>query len=130
MSITLAGLILGLVLGRVLAGIISNFASWRYVYWMAVGLQSCELSPLPQLTLAALVLEYFTLPDTPDKALGISYPHMVSKVTSSPQLIPSYGPWEHTFSNTQPWLKSASACFSTVVSSIVLFALITKEQPS
>jgi predicted MFS family arabinose efflux permease len=42
MSITLAGLILGLVMGRVLAGVVSNFSSWRNVYWMATGLQSGE----------------------------------------------------------------------------------------
>jgi len=44
MSITLSGLISGLVLGRVLAGIISNFASWRDTFWMAVGLQAGPLS--------------------------------------------------------------------------------------
>jgi predicted MFS family arabinose efflux permease len=42
MSITLSGLIFGLVLGRVLAGVMSNFASWRDTYWMAVGLQGGE----------------------------------------------------------------------------------------
>ena len=42
MAITLSGLILGLSLGRVLGGIISNFASWRDTYWLAVGLQGCE----------------------------------------------------------------------------------------
>ncbi|WWC60976.1 uncharacterized protein I303_103553 [Kwoniella dejecticola CBS 10117] len=62
MSITLSGLIFGLVLGRVLAGIISNFASWRDTYWLAVGLQGCMTAIL-----------YFTLPDTPDKNIGISY---------------------------------------------------------
>ncbi|WWC69343.1 uncharacterized protein I206_103281 [Kwoniella pini CBS 10737] len=62
MSITLSGLIFGLVLGRVLGGIISNFASWRDTYWLAVGLQGCM----------TLIL-YFTLPDTPDKNIGLSY---------------------------------------------------------
>ncbi len=49
MSITLSGLIFGLVLGRVLAGIISNFASWRDTYWLAVGLQGgeCRVSRYP-----------------------------------------------------------------------------------
>ncbi|WVQ98877.1 hypothetical protein IAU59_006008 [Kwoniella sp. CBS 9459] len=62
MSITLSGLITGLVFGRVLAGILSNFASWRDAYWLAVGLQGFML----------LVL-YLTLPDTPDKKIGLSY---------------------------------------------------------
>ena len=39
MSITLSGLVFGLVFGRVLAGVISNFASWRDTFWLAVGLQ-------------------------------------------------------------------------------------------
>ncbi|WVR05316.1 hypothetical protein IAU60_002330 [Kwoniella sp. DSM 27419] len=62
MSITLSGLIFGLVMGRVLAGVISNFASWRDVYWMAVGLQAAMTGVL-----------YLTLPDTPDKNIGLSY---------------------------------------------------------
>jgi predicted MFS family arabinose efflux permease len=52
MSITLSGLIVGLVMGRVLAGIISNFSSWRNVYWMAVALQSCESTLCWRLSLA------------------------------------------------------------------------------
>ncbi|OCF44150.1 membrane protein [Kwoniella heveanensis CBS 569] len=62
MSITLSGLITGLVCGRVLAGILSNFASWRDAYWLAVGLQGFML-----------VVLYLTLPDTPDKKIGLSY---------------------------------------------------------
>ncbi|WRT67277.1 uncharacterized protein IL334_004244 [Kwoniella shivajii] len=62
MSITLSGLIFGLVLGRVLGGIISNFASWRDTYWLAVGLQGFMTGVL-----------YLTLPDTPDKNIGLSY---------------------------------------------------------
>jgi len=62
MSITISGLIFGLVLGRVLAGIVSNFASWRDTYWMAVALQG-----------TMLIVTWFSLPDTPDKAIGISY---------------------------------------------------------
>ncbi|WWD01283.1 hypothetical protein V866_008226 [Kwoniella sp. B9012] len=62
MSITLSGLIFGLVLGRVLGGILSRFGSWRDTYWLAVGLQGCMT-----------VILYFTLPDTPDKKIGLSY---------------------------------------------------------
>ncbi|WVF72050.1 hypothetical protein IAT40_006862 [Kwoniella sp. CBS 6097] len=62
MSITLSGLITGLVFGRVLAGILSNFASWRDAYWLAVGLQGFML-----------VVLYLALPDTPDKNIGLSY---------------------------------------------------------
>ncbi|KAK4687476.1 hypothetical protein P7C73_g2642, partial [Tremellales sp. Uapishka_1] len=62
MSITLSGLIFGLVFGRVLAGIISNFASWRDAYWLAVGLQGAMTGIL-----------WLVLPDTPDKDIGLSY---------------------------------------------------------
>lgn len=71
MAITLSGLILGLSLGRVLGGIISNFASWRDTYWLAVGLQGF-----------AVFLEYWTLPDTPDKGIGLSYPAMLYSMLS------------------------------------------------
>ncbi|KAF2761142.1 MFS general substrate transporter [Pseudovirgaria hyperparasitica] len=38
-SIVVSGLVLGLVLARVIAGTITNWVSWRYVYWMSLGLQ-------------------------------------------------------------------------------------------
>ncbi|ODN83164.1 hypothetical protein, variant [Cryptococcus amylolentus CBS 6039] len=61
MSVTLSGLITGLVMGRTLAGVIC-LADWRYVYWMAVGLQG----------LMTIVL-WLGLPDTPDKKIGLTY---------------------------------------------------------
>ena len=39
LSIVLAGLLLGVLIARVLAGIIAQFASWRVVYYMAIGVQ-------------------------------------------------------------------------------------------
>ncbi|KAK1924941.1 membrane protein [Papiliotrema laurentii] len=62
MSITLSGLILGLALGRVLGGVLAQQTTWRNTYWLAVGLQGGWLGIL-----------YLTLPDTPDKNLGLSY---------------------------------------------------------
>jgi predicted MFS family arabinose efflux permease len=49
-------------MARVLAGTISNFASWRYVYWMAVGLQ-----------FFIFIILYFTLPDFPPKQKNLRY---------------------------------------------------------
>jgi len=40
LAITLSGLTLGILVARVLSGTITNYSSWRNVYWMAVGLQS------------------------------------------------------------------------------------------
>jgi predicted MFS family arabinose efflux permease len=39
LSIVVSGLMLGVLIARVLSGTISQFASWRAVYWMALGLQ-------------------------------------------------------------------------------------------
>ncbi|WVQ78595.1 hypothetical protein IAT38_000681 [Cryptococcus sp. DSM 104549] len=66
MSVTLSGLIMGLVCGRVLAGIISNFASWRDTYWMAVGIQG-----------TMIVVLWLGLPDTPGKDIGLNYFQML-----------------------------------------------------
>lgn len=41
-AITLSGLTLGVLVARVLSGTITNYSSWRNVYWMAVGLQAGE----------------------------------------------------------------------------------------
>jgi MFS family permease len=55
-------LLLGLLFARVLAGTISNFVSWRYIYWMAVGLQGI-----------IFIILYFTLPDFPPKQRNLKY---------------------------------------------------------
>jgi len=39
LSIVVSGLMLGVLVARVLSGTISNFVTWRAVYWMALGLQ-------------------------------------------------------------------------------------------
>lgn len=38
-SLVSSGLLLGLLLARVLAGIVSQYTSWRNIYWLALGLQ-------------------------------------------------------------------------------------------
>ncbi|KAJ5999926.1 major facilitator superfamily transporter [Penicillium waksmanii] len=40
-SLVSSGLLLGLLIARVLAGIISQYTSWRNIYWLALGLQVC-----------------------------------------------------------------------------------------
>jgi predicted MFS family arabinose efflux permease len=40
LSVVVSGLMLGILVARVLSGTISNFTTWRAVYWMAFGLQS------------------------------------------------------------------------------------------
>ena len=62
LSIVLAGLLLGVLIARVLAGIIAQFASWRVVYYMAIGVQYAVLGML-----------YLMLPDYPAKNTGMTY---------------------------------------------------------
>ncbi|KAK3651312.1 hypothetical protein LTR56_005769 [Elasticomyces elasticus] len=39
MSIVVSGLMLGILLARLLSGIMTQYVSWRYVYWLSVALQ-------------------------------------------------------------------------------------------
>lgn len=39
LSIVVSGFILGILIARLLSGVMTNYVSWRYVYWMSVGLQ-------------------------------------------------------------------------------------------
>jgi predicted MFS family arabinose efflux permease len=45
-SIVGAGPTLGILLARILSGIVTNYTSWRNVYWLALGLQGCVLIAL------------------------------------------------------------------------------------
>ncbi|KAF5340710.1 hypothetical protein D9611_007333 [Ephemerocybe angulata] len=58
-SIVLSGLLFGILIARVFSGIIAEFASWRVVYYFAIGVQSL-----------VLVGAYFLLPDYPSKNTG------------------------------------------------------------
>ncbi|OCK77050.1 MFS general substrate transporter [Lepidopterella palustris CBS 459.81] len=39
LSIVVSGLMLGILIARVISGTMTNYVSWRYVYWMSLGLQ-------------------------------------------------------------------------------------------
>lgn len=39
LSIVASGFILGILIARLLSGVMTNYVSWRYVYWLSVGLQ-------------------------------------------------------------------------------------------
>lgn len=58
-SIVMSGLLLGILIARVIAGIIAQFASWRVVYYMAIGVQY-----------VVLVALWAVLPDYPAKNVG------------------------------------------------------------
>ena len=62
LSIILAGLMLGVLIARVLSGIVAEFAAWRTVYYIAIGVQYVLTAAL-----------YWVIPDYPRKNRGETY---------------------------------------------------------
>ncbi|RMZ72871.1 dityrosine transporter [Pyrenophora seminiperda CCB06] len=64
LSVVVSGLMLGVLVARVLSGTISNFVTWRAVYWMGLGLQT-----------SIFALLWLFMPDYPstNPAGGLSY---------------------------------------------------------
>ncbi|KAA1478716.1 MFS general substrate transporter [Dentipellis sp. KUC8613] len=83
MSIVLSGYLLGIVIARVIAGIIAEFASWRIVYYMAIGVQY-----------ALCVALYLVVPDYPPKTKNMTYIgilwSMAKLAVTEPRLIQTY----------------------------------------
>ena len=62
-SIVVSGLLLGILVARVLSGIVTEYTSWRNMYWLAFGLQYL-----------ILILLWFFLPDYPStNPNGLNY---------------------------------------------------------
>jgi len=63
LSIVVSGLMLGILIARLLSGIMTQYASWRNVYWLSVALQY-----------AIFILLWFFMPDYPaTNAGGMNY---------------------------------------------------------
>jgi predicted MFS family arabinose efflux permease len=62
LSIILSGLLLGILVARLLSGIIAEYASWRVVYYFAIGVQ-----------VVVLLGSYLMLPDYPSKNDHLNY---------------------------------------------------------
>lgn len=62
LSIVVSGLMLGVLVARVLSGTISNFVTWRAVYWMSLGLQYI-----------IFILLWLFMPDYPATNPGMNY---------------------------------------------------------
>jgi hypothetical protein len=62
MSLVLSGFLLGILIARVLSGVVANFVSRRFVYFMSIGIQS-----------VVLFGSYLLLPDYPTKNRDLSY---------------------------------------------------------
>lgn len=59
LSIVTSGFMLGILIARVLSGALTNYTSWRNVYWMSCGLQY-----------SILILLWLFMPDYPSKNPG------------------------------------------------------------
>lgn len=59
LSIVVSGLLLGLLIARLLSGILTQYTSWRSIYWFSLGMQYL-----------ILVLLFFCLPDYPSTNPG------------------------------------------------------------
>ena len=68
-SVVFAGLIFGILAARVLAGVIAEYASWRVVYYMAIGTQA-----------GVLVGSYFIIPDYPSRNERLTYFSILSSM--------------------------------------------------
>jgi len=63
LSIVVSGLMLGILIARLLSGVMTNYTSWRYVYWLSFGLQY-----------VILILLWLFMPDYPStNPGGINY---------------------------------------------------------
>lgn len=69
LSVVVSGFALGILVARLLSGIMTNFVSWRYVYWMSTGLQY----------LICALLWYF-MPDYPAINKGLNYFKMLGSI--------------------------------------------------
>ena len=95
LSIVLAGLLLGILIARVLSGVISQFVSWRVVYYLAIGLQYLLLAGC-----------YFIIPDYPRKNKNLTYWHILYSMAK-------YAVTEPLLIQTCLINMASSACFSS-----------------
>ncbi|MCJ1441391.1 MAG: hypothetical protein MMC23_001877 [Stictis urceolatum] len=72
LSIMSSGLLLGILIARVLSGTVTNFVSWRVIYWIGFGLQYL-----------ILILLWFFMPDYPStNPSGLNYFRMLWSIVT------------------------------------------------
>ena len=77
LSIVFSGLLLGMLFARLLSGVVTEFIGWRYIYWIAFGLQ--------YLILALLFLFMPDYPSTnPDMGRVRKYPTLLFDILRVP----------------------------------------------
>ncbi|KAK8069082.1 MFS general substrate transporter [Apiospora phragmitis] len=72
-SIVMSGIVFGILVARLLSGIITQYSSWRNVYWLSFGLQAL-----------IFVLLFVMMPDYPILRPGGSYPHTLLTIVKMP----------------------------------------------
>ena len=72
LSVVVSGLLLGILIARLLSGVVTEYTSWRNVYWLALGLQY-----------VIFVLLWFFMPDYPSaNPDGLNYFKMLWSIVS------------------------------------------------
>ncbi|XXG95486.1 hypothetical protein Hte_001750 [Hypoxylon texense] len=72
-SIVMSGLVFGVLVARLLSGIVTQYTSWRNVYWVSFGLQAL-----------VWICLFFSMPDYPILSPGTSYPRILLKIATLP----------------------------------------------
>lgn len=77
LSIVVSGMLLGMLIARLLSGVVAEFIGWRYIYWIAFGLQYL-----------ILILLFLFMPDypstNPDMGLVRKYPSLLFDILRMP----------------------------------------------
>ncbi|KAI1380452.1 MFS general substrate transporter [Hypoxylon crocopeplum] len=72
-SVVMSGLVFGVLVARLLSGIVTQYTSWRNVYWVSFGLQ-----------VVAWGFLFLFMPDYPVLSPGTSYPGILLKIIKMP----------------------------------------------
>ncbi|KAI0197832.1 major facilitator superfamily domain-containing protein [Astrocystis sublimbata] len=72
-SLVMSGVVLGILIARLLSGIVTQYTSWRAVFWLSLGLQGLIFTLL-----------FFSLKDYPIARPGTSYPGILFKIIKFP----------------------------------------------
>ncbi len=72
-SIVMTGLVFGILVARLLSGVVTEYTSWRNMYWLAFGLQ-----------MSLFILIFFFLPDYPVLRPGTSYSAILWTIVKLP----------------------------------------------
>lgn len=72
-SVVMSGLVFGVLIARLLSGIVTQYTSWRNVYWVSFGLQ-----------VLVWVFLFISMPDYPILSPGTSYPRILLKIVTLP----------------------------------------------